>query len=78
MKRTLVLTASSLLFCGAALAQGADDCASAQVITGLGPHAFNNNSATLDGPADCNGQFAYDDVWFLWTAPQTGGNKLKK
>ena len=38
------------------LRPGRDDCANAQPITGLGPHAFDNTSATATpGLADCTG-----------------------
>jgi hypothetical protein len=57
-------------------AQGADNCANAQVISGLGNFAINNTNATLDGPADCNGNPTYRDVWYRWTAPSTGGFKV--
>ena len=49
--------------------QGADDCANAQVITGLGPHSFDNTTATAtQGLTDCNGVGVRKDVWFEWTA----------
>ncbi len=57
-------------------AQGADNCGNAQAISGLGTFAINNTSATLDGPADCNGNPTYRDVWYRWTAPSTGSFKV--
>jgi hypothetical protein len=49
--------------------QGADDCANAQPISGVGPHAFDNTSATpTPNLADCNGVAVRKDVWFLWNA----------
>ena len=71
----LALGAASLLtLSGAAFAQGADDCNSAQGITGSGPIAFDTASATTDGTVDpnCNGSDIFDDVWFSWTAPTSG------
>ena len=55
-------------------AQGADDCASAQTVTGLGTFAFDNTAATTDGAMDCGtGSLPVRrDVWFRWTAPSTG------
>jgi hypothetical protein len=58
-----------LLAAGSLHAQGSDDCASAQPISGLGQFAFDNVGATTDGPAACQ---SMSDVWFLWTAPDTG------
>ncbi len=61
-----------------AWAQGSDNCATAQAISGPGPHPFNNASATT-GPQGqtevlCNsfGSMAMQrDVWFTWVAPST-------
>jgi hypothetical protein len=72
MRRPLSLIALASLTLSGAFAQGADDCANAQPITGLGPHPFDNTSATATpGLADCNGLPVRKDVWFLWTAPST-------
>ncbi len=62
--------------CAPALAQGANDCASAQAIAGLGTFPINNTAATTDGPADCSGNATHRDVWWRWTAPATGGYKV--
>ncbi len=70
MRRPITLLALASLTLSGALAQGADDCANAQPITGLGPHPFDNTSATpTQGLSDCNGLPVRKDVWFLWTAP---------
>lgn len=59
-----------------AAAQGSDNCANAQPISGLGLFDFDNSAATTDGPLapECaffgNAQIARD-VWFAWTAPAT-------
>ncbi|MBI1302850.1 MAG: hypothetical protein GC172_03555 [Phycisphaera sp.] len=59
-----------------ALAQGADDCASAEPLKSYGTYAFDTNGATTDGAADvlCNffsNQNIFNDVWFRFTAPET-------
>ncbi len=59
-----------------ALAQGANDCASAQRVKGYGTFAFDTNGATTDGSADALCNFfsvsqIYNDVWFSFTAPET-------
>ena len=57
---------------------GNDQCANAQVVSGPGPHAFDNTAATTDGTADalCL-SFGTDqiehDVWFHWTATCNAG-----
>jgi hypothetical protein len=51
------------------LAQGADDCGSAQAIFGTGLFPFDNTGATTDGPGACA---VGSDVWYLWTAPASG------
>ena len=72
MRRPISLLLASSLTLASAAAQGADDCANAQPITGLGPHAFDNTAATpTPGLSDCNGLPVRKDVWFLWTAPNT-------
>lgn len=59
-----------------ALAQGANSCASAEALNGYGTFAVSNVGATTDGLADslCNffgNQQVFNDVWFVWTAPET-------
>ncbi|MEM8711596.1 MAG: hypothetical protein AAGG01_11630, partial [Planctomycetota bacterium] len=54
---------------GVVAAQGADNCGSAQPISGTGTFAVNNIGANTDGPSAC-GSFGRD-VWFAWTAPAT-------
>jgi hypothetical protein len=55
-----------------ALAQGSDSCTTPTSISGGGPFAFNNISATTDvqGQPVC-GVTCGRDVWFTWTAPTT-------
>ncbi len=76
-----ILVASTLVaaFASAlpAFAQGADLCASAQVISGTGTFAFDTTAATTDGVPDASCLFfgqndIANDVWFSWTAPSTG------
>jgi len=76
LRFALVLTAI-LVPSAPAFAQGADLCANAQAIAGLGVFAFDNTAATTDGVPDplCNFFTLSDitsDVWFAWTAPSTG------
>ena len=73
MKTLLAQLSLAVTLTAVASAQGADDCSNAQVIGGLGPHAFDNTAATKDGPNDCNALPARKDVWFKWNAPATGG-----
>ena len=59
------------------LAQGSDDCSSAQPITGTGTWFFDNTSASTDGEANdlCSflgGLQIRNDVWFRWTPTLTG------
>ncbi|HIG11623.1 MAG TPA: hypothetical protein EYQ59_08245, partial [Planctomycetes bacterium] len=59
------------------LAQGQDNCAAAQPISGTGLFAFNNLFALPDGLPDGLCDFAgsqqiFNDVWFSWTAPADG------
>ncbi|MEM6571161.1 MAG: hypothetical protein AAF957_22305 [Planctomycetota bacterium] len=54
---------------GVAAAQGANDCSNAQPISGVGNFAFDNTSATTDGPSACGGLGR--DVWYSWVAPST-------
>ena len=60
-----------------ARAQGANDCALAEPIKSYGSYAFDTNGATTDGAADLlcnffNNQNIYNDVWFRFTAPESG------
>ena len=71
----------SFLLVSPLLAQGSDDCISALVISGPGPHAFDNSTATTDGLADplClafGSDQVEQDVWFRWTAATTAPTLL--
>ena len=60
----------------AALAQGANDCAQAQVISGTGIFQYDTKKATTDGPLEAfwakPGLYSmHNDVWFSWKAPST-------
>lgn len=68
-EHSLPVLAALVLLAMPASGQGADDCASAQVISGMGAFTFDNTAATLDGPADCGNVPVRRDVWFRWTAP---------
>ncbi len=74
MKRfqnALVLFFSPLILTAAASAQGSDDCSTATPISGLGTFAVNTTAAT-DSPQHALCATAHRDVWFAWTATQTG------
>ncbi|MDA0947881.1 MAG: hypothetical protein O2799_05150 [Planctomycetota bacterium] len=65
---TLAALLPAALLMGAAAAQnGNNSCGSATPINGLGTFLFDNNGATIDGPADCGGQPVRRDIWYLWT-----------
>jgi len=58
---------------------GSDSCATPDVVTGLGPHAFDNGLATTGAEGQSESlclAFGFtgidQDVWFTWTAPSTG------
>ncbi len=62
-----------------ASAQGSDDCATPQPISGTGLFPFDNTSATTGAQGQTNGVcFSFGtsavdyDVWFSWTAPASG------
>jgi hypothetical protein len=67
----------------APLVGGSDSCSTPDVITGTGSFAFDNTTATTgaEGQTTIN-CIQYNliaipsDVWFSWTAPQTGSVKL--
>ncbi len=74
---TLAALLPAALLMGAAAAQnGNNSCGSATPINGLGTFLFDNNGATIDGPADCNGAPVRRDIWYLWTAPATDGYEV--
>ena len=63
-------------------AAGNDNCANALAISGNGPHAFDNSSATDDGLDDplCDffGSSAIpQDVWFCWTSGGSGTTRME-
>jgi len=65
-----------------AAAQGADLCANAQVISGVGNFAFDLTAAGTDGVGD-NLCLAFgqnnisSDVWYAWVAPQSGSFRFQ-
>ncbi len=83
--RAPVLRSCFALLCGVstalaltsdARAQGANECASAEALKGYGTFAVTNVGATTDGLPDTlcnffNNQQVFNDVWFVWTAPET-------
>ena len=67
----------------AALLGGSDACSTAEAITGTGSFAFDTTAATTgaEGQVTTNCiqsslQGIVNDVWFVWTAPQTGSVEL--
>ncbi len=68
---------------GIAAAQPANDsCATPAAISGLGLFAFDSNLATTDGLPDVlcnffNEQQIYNDVWYCWTATQSGPTRAR-
>jgi len=75
--RVIVLVSGAAL-CSAALAQPAnDDCSSAEAVSGYGAFAFDSTGATTDGPGtSCGSGTANNDIWFSWTATETGSVKF--
>ncbi|MEM1450286.1 MAG: lectin-like protein [Planctomycetota bacterium] len=72
MLRPAISVTAALCLSGLSAAQGADDCANAQPISGLGPFDFDNVAAmATPGLADCQGVGVRKDVWYLWTAQTT-------
>lgn len=71
MRPKILLAAllSTALTGSMASAQGANSCANATPISGIGSFAINTTSSTPTGIQGCAGIGA--DVWFSWTAPTT-------
>ena len=74
--KILALAVTAVLPASIALAQGANDCVGAQPVKGYGTFPFSTVGATTDGAAEplCNffsQQNIFNDVWFLFTAPET-------
>lgn len=67
-----------LLLVAPAAAQGSDDCANAQSISGMASFVVDTSSATTDGPANACGQSnqIHNDVWFVWTAASSGSVEI--
>ncbi|MCB9907988.1 MAG: hypothetical protein H6830_09745 [Planctomycetes bacterium] len=65
---------STLLIAGlggtSLFAQGGDECTTATVISGQGPHAFDQTAATAGLDTSVCGTINFD-VWFAWTATQS-------
>lgn len=69
----LRLLPAALLLGAAAAQNGADDCANATPIAGLGVFNFDNTGFSIDGPADCFGQPVRRDMWYIWTCTASDG-----
>jgi hypothetical protein len=66
-----------------AVAPANDSCSAPNVVTGLGPHDFDNTFATTGTEGQAEALCAFfgftaiaHDVWYTWTAPATGGFSL--
>ncbi len=58
---------------GVPLVGGSDNCATPDVISGLGNFAYDDTTATSSSPAiPSNCATPTLDVWFVWTAPMSG------
>lgn len=78
LSRLFLVPACALALAHTARAQGSDTCAAPTPITGPGPFAFDNGSATtgVEGQSEVICDFfgftvMERDVWFQWTAPTT-------
>ncbi|MEZ6021722.1 MAG: hypothetical protein R3F17_17015 [Planctomycetota bacterium] len=71
MKASILTGLLAITLPSLALAQGANDCASATPISGEGIFAFDQTSATASGVVSSCGSINAD-VWFAWTSA-TGG-----
>ena len=73
--KTLHLIAILLASSTSLLAQGGDECSNATAIFGVGPHVFDQTSATESADSStCT--FTREDVWFVWTASETMNHVL--
>ncbi|MBK7876278.1 MAG: hypothetical protein IPJ77_11055 [Planctomycetes bacterium] len=68
----------ALVLSATALAQGSDDCTTAQAIAGVGSFPFNNTTATTGTQGQSNATCLFfgstaiqRDVWFTWTSNVT-------
>ncbi len=66
-----------------ALAPPNDDCGNAALISGPGPHPFDNAFATTGTPGQTNANCLFfgstaiaSDLWFTWTAGASGTHRL--
>jgi hypothetical protein len=69
------VVAATFLGFSRALAQGSDNCATPQLLSGLGPHPFDTTAATTGSQGQgvlCGFPGIPNDVWFRWIAPQNG------
>jgi hypothetical protein len=62
---------------------GSDSCATPDPVAGPGPHAFDNGSASTGAEGQTEGACLFfattginNDVWFAWTAPESGATTI--
>ena len=74
-----ILAPAALALAATPFVNGSDSCATPDAIAGAGPFAFDNGLATTgtEGQATTNCLFygqngIAQDVWFAWTAAQSG------
>ncbi|MCY2960271.1 MAG: thrombospondin type 3 repeat-containing protein, partial [Planctomycetota bacterium] len=72
LRRRVLGILIAVLSASGARAQGTDSCTTPTLVTGAGPHAFNNASATNGAQSSVCSVTCAKDVWFRWTAPTTG------
>jgi len=84
MHRSPVVSAALLAaLSGSAAAQPLNDnCSSPQALSGYGFFSFDSNGATTDGLPDALCNFfsstqIYNDVWYCWTASQSGPTRVR-
>ncbi len=69
---TTLTLAPAALISHAAAQPANDNCSGATVISGLGTFSYNPTGATYSGPIFTGCAEMNNDVWFRWTAPQSG------
>ncbi|MDA0802983.1 MAG: lectin-like protein [Planctomycetota bacterium] len=71
------LTTATIGISGASAQMGSNSCASPNAISGIGSFPWSTVGATTDGTAAVlcnffNNSQVYNDVWFCWTASESG------
>lgn len=74
---TLACLLTSTAFATPSPLQGADLCSNAQPIEGTGLFAYDNTGANTDGLTHPGCDEIGSDVWFLWTALESGPRSIE-